>query len=445
MIEPSSNWRRRFRIYPIWIEAAAEILSRTLASPLPADRVLRKFFRQHPQMGKRDRTFVADSVYGVLRWWRRLEHAAGERAEDRKFLVTLYLRLFGYGERVLDLPLNQADEAALEAAAMRFREPTLPGDPGAAIGIAYSLPDWLVAAWLEVSPCDLVEARCKALKEPAPLVLRANTLKADRPTLERRLLEEGFPTRRAVYSPVGLVVERKGFVYGTRAFRQGWFEVQDEGSQLIGFLTEAKPGQVVVDGCAGGGGKTLHLAAMMEDRGELHAFDVSQSRLRQLQRRARRAGVRSVRVRILSQGEPARGARSPLAELKGRADLVLLDAPCSGTGVLRRNPDAVWKLTSGRIAELVREQRSILEAYCALLKPGGRLVYATCSLLLQENEAVIEEFSERHPEFAVHSAQEILERQGISVPGQHDQFLRLDPALHATDGFFGAVLIRKSD
>ncbi|GIW52087.1 MAG: NOL1/NOP2/Sun family protein [Gemmatimonadales bacterium] len=396
-------------------------------------------------MGKRDRAFVAEAVFGVLRWWRRLRHAAGERSEDRKLLVLLYLELFGYGDSALDLPVAPGERSALEDAVLRFREPALPHDPVADIGIVHSLPDWLVAAWLETLPQEVVEARCKALKEPAPLAVRANPLKADRDAVQRRLLEEGFPSRPAFYSPLGLVLEGKGFVYGTGSFREGWFEVQDEGSQLIGFLAEAKPGQVVVDGCAGGGGKTLHLAAMMEDRGELYAFDVSGSRLRQLAARARRAGVRSVRLRVLPRGEPAGRGRSVLDELRGRADVVLVDAPCSGTGVLRRNPEAAWKLTGERIGQLVREQQAILEAYAPLVRPGGRLVYATCSLLPQENEAVVERFLECHPEFALQSAVAVLERQGISVPGQYDLFLRLDPAVHGTDGFFGAVLIRKSD
>jgi 16S rRNA (cytosine967-C5)-methyltransferase len=395
-------------------------------------------------MGKRDRAFVAEAVFGVLRWWRRLRHAAGERSGDRRFLVLLYLQLFGYGDSDLDLPLAPGERAGLEDAARRFKEPALPGDPVAAVGIEYSLPDWLVAAWLEKMPQDAVEARCKALKEPAPLAVRVNTLKADRDAVQRRLREEGFPSRPAFYSPVGLVLEGKGFVYGTRSFREGWFEVQDEGSQLIGFLTEAKPGQVVVDGCAGGGGKTLHLAAMMEDRGELYALDVSGCRLRELRVRARRAGVRSVRVGVLPRVESGGGGVSVLGELRGRADVVLVDVPCSGTGVLRRNPEAAWKLTGDRISELVREQRAILDAYAPLVKGGGRLVYATCSLLPQENEAVVEGFLERHGEFAPVSAVEVLGRQSISVPGQRDRFLRLDPALHATDGFFAAVLVRSS-
>jgi 16S rRNA (cytosine967-C5)-methyltransferase len=396
-------------------------------------------------MGKRDRSFVADAVYGALRWLRRLEYAAGERKGDRKFLVLLYLRIFGYGDTQLDLPVGPSERSALEVAAQRFQEPQLPDDPAAAMGIAYSLPQWLVAAWMDSLPRETMEARCRALKEPAPLVLRVNTLKAGRDALRQRLLEEGFPSRPAVYSPIGLVLQSKGFVYGTRAFSAGWFEVQDEGSQLIGFLTEAKPGQVVVDGCAGGGGKTLHLAAMMEDRGELYAFDVSESRLRELEVRARRAAVRSIRTQVLSRAEPVRGGQFALAELRGRADAVLVDAPCSATGVLRRTPDLAWKLTVNRIAELAEKQKAIVEAYAPLVKPGGRLVYATCSLLPQENEAVVEEFLERHPEFAVESASEVLARQGIALPAQHDRFLRLDPGVHGTDGFFGAVLIRSRD
>lgn len=442
MSEKTPRPSSRLRVYPVWVAAAAELFEEILGSPLAADAVVRRFFRRHREMGKRDRGFVTEVAYGVLRWWRRLAHAAGERAQDRPFLVLLYLKVFGFGGVELDLPVGAPELEALEAAALRFRNPPLPDDPRRSIGIAYSLPDWLVATWLEVLPREAVEARCAALNEPGPLVLRVNTLKADRESVRQQLLEEGFSSVPAQYSPVGLLLEEKGFVYRTEAFRRGLFEVQDEGSQLISLLTEAEPDQVVVDACAGGGGKTLHLAALMRSRGDLYASDVRQRALRELERRARRAGARNIRIIPLTGAGPSNAVAPEIQRLQGKADAVLVDAPCSGTGVLRRNPEVAWKLTPQLLAKFTEEQARILANYAPLVRPGGRLVYATCSLLPQENEHRVRAFLEQHPDFSLVPAPEVLARQGVSLPGQTDAFLRLEPASVGTDGFFAAVLVR---
>ncbi len=425
------------RVYPVWIEAVATLLREIFCSPLPADTVLQQFFQKHRKMGKRDRAFVAETVYGMLRHYRRLAHAAQLWGDDLRFLTLLYLKVFGFGEVALDLPVRPAESGVLEAAAWRFREPELPDDPVAALGILYSLPDWLVAAWMEVLPRKAVEARCAALKEPAPLTIRVNTLKADRETVRQRLLAEGFSSRPTPYSPVGLILEEKAFIFRTRAFQEGLFEVQDEGSQLISLLTEARPGQVVVDGCAGGGGKTLHLAALMKGKGRLYAFDIHEARLRALRPRTRRADVHNIRLHVLPHNRA-----SIVRRLYGKVDVVLVDVPCSGTGVLRRNPDAAWKITPERVAVLVEQQRQILKAYAPLVQPGGRLVYATCSLLPAENEQQVHAFLKEHSEFMLIPAADVLARQGVNVPHQQDAFLRIEPALHGTDGFFAAVLVR---
>lgn len=427
------------RVYPVWIEAVGTVLQEIFCSPLPADTVLQQFFRKHRKMGKRDRAFVAETVYGMLRHYRCLAYAARRRANDLRFLTLLYLNVFGFDQALLDLPVRPSERSALEAAARRFRDPSLPDDPVAALGLRYSLPDWLVAAWLDTLPREAVEARCAALKRPAPLTIRVNTLKTDRKTVRQRLLAEGFPSRPTPYSPVGLILEEKAFIFRTRAFQEGLFEVQDEGSQLISFLTEAQPGQVVVDGCAGGGGKTLHLAALMQGKGRLYAFDIHKGRLQELRPRARRADVHNIRLHVLPHNRA-----SIVRRLYGKADVVLVDAPCSGTGVLRRNPDAAWKMTPARVTALVEQQRQILDAYAPLVRPGGRLVYATCSLLPAENEQQVHAFLERHPNFVLVPATDVLSRQGIVLPHQRDAFLRVEPATHGTDGFFAAVLLRRS-
>lgn len=425
------------RVYPGWIKAVATALREILHVPLPADILLQRFFRKHREMGKRDRAFVAETVYGMLRHYRRLAYAAHRQANDLHFLTLLYLEIFGFEGAKLDLPLRPSERSALAAAVRRFQQPTLSEDPIEALGILYSLPNWLVATWLEALPRTNVEARCSALKTTAPLTIRVNTLKTDRETVWQRLFAEGFPSRPTPYSPVGLILEEKAFIFRTRAFQEGLFEVQDEGSQLISLLTEVRPGQVVVDGCAGGGGKTLHLAALMQGKGRLYAFDVHKDRLQELRPRARRADVHNIRLHVLPHNQ------APIVRrLYGKVDVLLVDVPCSGSGVLRRNPDAAWKITPERVAALVEQQRQILEAYAPLVRPGGRLVYATCSLLPAENEHQVYAFLEKHPEFTMISAAEVLARQGITLPHQCDAFLRLEPATHGTDGFFAAVLHR---
>ncbi|MGZ6140290.1 MAG: RsmB/NOP family class I SAM-dependent RNA methyltransferase, partial [Myxococcaceae bacterium] len=256
--------------------------------------------------------------------------------------------------------------------------------------------------------------------------------------LQERLRSEGVEARETPLSPLGLFLETHQNAFALPSFREGLFELQDEGSQLLGLLVDAPPTRVV-DACAGAGGKTLQLAAQMKNRGELFALDIDARRLEELKRRARRDGVHNVRIRPIPPSGPEVAAA--LSDITERADRVLVDAPCSGTGTYRRKPDARYRLTEAMLAQHVERQHMLLDQFAPLVRKGGRLVYGTCSVLSEENEAVVAWFLERHPGFrAVPPADRIGAELGAKVTT--GDFLRLSPARHGTDGFFGAMLLR---
>jgi 16S rRNA (cytosine967-C5)-methyltransferase len=237
---------------------------------------------------------------------------------------------------------------------------------------------------------------------------------------------------------MGLWLETRMNAFALESFREGLFELQDEGSQILGMLVDAPPTRVV-DACAGAGGKTLQLAAQMKNRGDLHALDVDEGRMDELRKRTRRDGVHNVRTQLIPAEAPA--VDEALAPLKGKADRVLVDAPCSGTGTYRRKPDARYRLNPEDLANHVARQKTLLERFSTLVKPGGRLIYGTCSILREENEAVVEDFLSRHPDFSVRPVTEQLGPE-LGPKVSRGPFLRLAPHTHGTDGFFGAILVR---
>jgi 16S rRNA (cytosine967-C5)-methyltransferase len=286
--------------------------------------------------------------------------------------------------------------------------------------------------------CAAAERAAEAMNERAPLTVRVNGFKGDREQLRARLAQEGVQSSPTPLSPLGLVLDTHTNVFSLESFRDGWFEIQDEGSQLLGLLVDAPPTKVV-DACAGAGGKTLQLAVQMKNRGDLYALDIHEARIEALRKRARRDGVHNVRSQIIPPEGPE--AEETLAPLHGKADRVLVDAPCSGTGTFRRKPDARYRLTPEMLAEHVARQKALLERFCKLVKPGGRLIYGTCSVLREENEAVVEDFLAKHPDFSVRPVtQELGPELGAKV--SQGPYLRLAPHLHGTDGFFGAILVR---
>ncbi len=408
------------RLSPPLLAAVERALTDVLRLDRPADSALRAFFKANERLGRRDRGLVAETVFDVLRHRRRYAHQAQSlRGPLPRRLAWLSLAL-RYGEAVIPgLRADAADEDALRRA--------LATDPGGLPQpVRLSLPDWLHAELLEQAraeggamPHAAVERLGVALLRPAPLDLRANLLKTDRDALRATLAAADVESEPVEGCATALRVHGKPALERLAAFERGEFEVQDVGSQRLVEFCAPRRGQTIVDFCAGAGGKTLALAAAMRSSGQVYACDVSNARLQRLKPRLARSGATSVQPFGLdSEHDPK------LRRLAGRADLVLVDAPCSGTGTLRRNPELKWRMQPPAIDELNARQASILEAAARLVKRGGTLVYATCSLLRRENEAVVEAFSGRHT--------------GFSDP----VVLRIRPDIDDSDGFFAARWVR---
>lgn len=412
---------------PLLVQAT-QALGAVLCMEHPADAALSRYFREHPTLGQRDRAFVAETIYGVLRRLRWLRRLAGAEATPRQLLLAWLARGEGW-------PLRHFEDVTAPAerewiAGLKARDV----DEGSLAERA-DLPDWLVERLLCLTDEAGLLALARSLNRPAPLDLRANLIKTDREALLARLQADGIAAEAGALSPHAIRVAGKPALHKHPAFLDGSFEVQDQGSQLLSFLVQPKRGEMVVDFCAGAGGKTLHLGAMMRSTGRLYALDVSERRLAKLKPRMARAGLTNVHPVCIAHEHDAR-----IKRLAGKADRVLVDAPCSGLGTLRRNPDLKWRQSPQSVAEMVAKQGSILAAAARLVRPGGRLVYATCSLLAEENDGVVDAFLAQHPDFQAVSAQDILAKQGIAL--DTGLRLRLSPASHDTDGFFAAVLER---
>jgi 16S rRNA (cytosine967-C5)-methyltransferase len=390
-----------------------------------------RYFRAHRNMGARDRAEVAETVYGCLRARRLLEQVCGREGASSEDLIAAQLLIGrGLSARALEEMRYSGDARALAQRARELDPRQLP------LAVRTSLPDWLAARWVAQLGESEVEALAAALAVPASVDLRANSLLATRDEVIAALAAEGHAAEPTPFSPLGVRLRKRAPLFQTEAFRKGLFEVQDEGSQLVSLLVDPRPRERVVDLCAGGGGKTLHMGALMGNSGTVVAMDTHARRLHETRRRLARASLHNVRlIAIESENDPH------VKRLRGTIDRVLVDAPCSGTGTLRRNPDAKWRDID--VEALAALQRRILDAAAELVKPGGRLVYATCSLLREENEAVVEAFLHERPDFAALSARAILEHWNVSVPDV-DLYLRLFPHRHATDGFFVAALERRS-
>lgn len=411
---------------PPLVDATVQVLREVLTLSRPADVGLSQFFRARPKLGGRDRAFIAEAVFGVLRHLRSLEHLAGGR-EPRRLLLAWLARHGGHNLREFE-PLGDAEELAwlrdVKAADLAALPPA----------VRLDLPDWLHARLHDLYG-ETLDALVAALNRPAPLDLRVNALRADRAAVQARLAADGIRAEPTPWSPWGLRVQGKPAINRHPLFLDGTFEVQDEGSQLLALLTGARRGEMVCDFCAGAGGKTLALGAMMKNTGRLYAFDVSDKRLARLKPRLARSGLSNVHPIHIGGETDARVKR-----LSAKFDRVLVDAPCSGLGTLRRNPDLKWRQTPQTVAELTAKQATILTAAAGLVKPGGRLVYATCSLLPEENEAIVAAFLDAHPEYRQQPVGPILASQHIDLA--MEEVLRLDPARHGTDGFYAAVLER---
>ena len=417
------------RFTPALFAHAEAVLGQLLRFDHPADAVVSRYFREHRQLGHADRAFVAETVFAVLRRGRSIEaRCAGQLSDRRRLLATLAV-VRGWSQREL-APVLKANEEGWLAEVKAMSDADWPA------AVRCDLPDWLYERLAVQFGADVVPVLARAMNQSAPLDLRVNTLKTDRDTLLAKLAADDIAAQPGALSPLAVRLRDKPALAKHPLFLDGAFEVQDEGSQLLGFLLEPKRGEMVVDFCAGAGGKTLLLGALMRNTGRLYAFDVSDKRLANLKPRLARSGLSNVHPARIEHERDQK-----IKRLAGKADRVLVDAPCSGLGTLRRNPDLKWRQDEKSIAELTVKQASILDAASTLVRPGGRLVYATCSLLAEENDAIVAAFLEKHPDFSLLPANGILGKQGIACDGD---VLRLLPHKHNTDGFFAAAMERKA-
>ncbi len=407
------------KIHRTLVEAVANALSGIFQSGWYADKAIERLLKSDPRWGSRDRAFVAENTYEIVRWWRLVKEIGGlGKWEIEKLTESNFIRLVGvnlllknlhsptFGFELPDFPefagLNQKDVQEQRDSWVTDRKTT------------QSIPDWLD----EQGVAELGEkwdAEITALNFPASVVIRANTLKTSRSDLKKMMLSEGWDSSETPLAPDALVLKKRGNIFQNQIFLKGFFEVQDAGSQCIAPFLHAEPGMRVVDACAGAGGKTLHLAALMENKGSIIALDTEAFKLEELRKRARRNGAHII------QGRPIESTKT-IKRLHGTADRLLLDVPCSGLGTLRRNPDAKWKLSPEFLEKVRGTQAEILRSYSKILRPGGQLVYATCSIFPSENERQVAQF------LAENTAFKMLEERKIL------------PSEHGFDGFYMARL-----
>lgn len=412
-----------------------------------SDRALEYVLRTKRHLYSNERRAVAERVYSLLRHQLLVDFLAGKAFKGFESLGSTRKDLFRLAvSQVLDgdpadgvgraLSLSADEVGALKAAPTYQRDlERMP--PTTRLSIEASMPMFF-AKKLQAELGDDALTAARAMNVRGPLCVRVNTLKITREALADRLAQEEVITQPTKLSPFGLILETRQNAYSLPSFKEGLFEIQDEGSQLLGMIVDAPP-RKVIDACAGAGGKTLQLAAQMKNRGELFALDVDERRLEDLRQRARRDGVHNVRVQLIPPDDsPA--LTQALSKLQG-VERVLIDAPCSGSGTYRRKPDARYKLDEAMLAEHVARQKMLLGRFATLVKPGGRVVYGTCSVLRDENEAVVEDFLSNNNDFRVAPAGQWL-GEALASTCTRDGMLRLYPHRHGTDGFFGAVLER---
>jgi 16S rRNA (cytosine967-C5)-methyltransferase len=413
------------------LDTCAELLRDVLSFKQPADAVVSNAFHRNHNLGPRERHTLAETVYAVLRRRLLYQHLAqsGSGPMERR------LAALGWAGEPSFL------EAARDSCEQRWLKKARAIDVQTlAPKLRHNLPDWLAQPLQAQLGEEGFWALVASMDAPAGLDLRVNTFKAKREAVQQALVDAGIKARPTPYSPWGLRVLGKPPLQKLGVFKQGEVEVQDEGSQLLALLTGASRGQMVADFCAGAGGKTLALGAMMRNTGRLYAFDVSGHRLDALKPRLARSGLSNVYPAQIAHERDDR-----IKRLAGKLDAVLVDAPCSGLGTLRRNPDLKWRQSPQAVDELVAKQTAILAGAARLLKPGGRLVYATCSLLQRENEGVCDAFTQSTTDFVPVSALDVLTAAKVEHAEKLVEAgnLRLWPHLHSTDGFFAAFWQRK--
>ena len=374
-----------------------------------ADKVLERLLKAHKKWGSADRQVVSEIFYDIVRWKKRLEYYMGEGTKPSNIynLILAYL----LWKKVKYKKFDEFDGIKTGGILSKLDKKTFPTK-----AIEHSVPDWL-AGLFEKELGAKWEKEMSALNEQAPVILRANSLKISAENLVEILKEEGVNSFVLRGYPDAVQLEEKKNVFLTSAFKEGFFEVQDASSQKIAELLDVKEGMRVVDACAGAGGKTLHIAALMKNKGQIIALDIYEWKLAELKRRAKRAGSFNIETRFIEDNKV-------IKRLHNTADRLLIDAPCSGLGVLKRNPDSKWKIDEDFINRIKTEQESILQNYSKILKKGGKMVYATCSILPSENGEQVRKFLAENTEFALVKEENIMPSDGY-------------------DGFYMALIERK--
>ncbi len=406
-------------------------------SDRPADRIIDYFFRERKYLGSKDRRFISETIYGMLRHRTRIDWGIASSGVSASPLFQCLTYLVLDHKMSIQQIASEVNVTEEELAAVEQHVNAVPvmKTGREAMAVQYSFQEWMLEEWERTVGTDQLASLCGILNTQAPMTMRVNTLKISRDECRRRLADEGVETETTELSPFGLNLKRRINLFQLQSFKDGLFEVQDEGSQLLALLVDPKPKSKVIDACAGAGGKALALAAIMENRGEIFALDVHSFRLDELQKRVRRSGVDTIRTTVIRENET-------IEQFVGFADYVLVDAPCTGTGTIRRNPGMKWTVSQTMVAELCVKQSSILELNSAYVKSGGRLVYATCSLIRRENQDVVEQFLTAHPEFELVEPSAVLARYDLSHIAR-GKYFQLMPHQNNTDGFFAAVMKRK--
>ncbi|MFN4971661.1 MAG: RsmB/NOP family class I SAM-dependent RNA methyltransferase [Bacteroidota bacterium] len=398
------------KLHKLLFEAVVKNCDDIFNQSLYADKVIEYCLKSHRQWGSRDRAFVASHTYDLVRWKRLLQYVTFTTDRTDKAALWLMLGALRIWRNQQMADWSEWKNLNAHSVLKRFAESEH------LLAVMHSIPDWLQQLG-EAELHTKWNAEMKALNELAPLCIRVNTLKTTKVKLKSLLQESDIDCMEATDAPDALILKKRTNLFNSPLFAQGYFEVQDVASQLVAPFMQVMPGMRVIDACAGAGGKTLHIASLMQNKGKIIALDSEAWKLDELSKRARRAGVDCIETRPLTDAKI-------LKRLANTADRLLLDVPCSGLGVLRRNPDAKWKMTPEFIARIRETQLTILQEYTVMLKPGGKLVYATCSILPSEDEDQVRNFLSRNTEYT-------LEEEHRTWPSDDK------------DGFYMARLLKK--
>ncbi|MBL7931320.1 MAG: RsmB/NOP family class I SAM-dependent RNA methyltransferase [Bacteroidia bacterium] len=395
------------KLYKNLVNAVAQILQEIFTKNRYADKAIEWQFKNNPQWGSRDRKFIAEGVYDIVRNFRLYSELA-ESKNNFWFITAVWLV-----NKNIQLP-DWAEFKHVNSAAILDHKSRLEKN----LPVYHSYPDWLWEMGEAELGKDLWQEEAISMNKLAPVFLRANTLKTNRIKLLEALMNDNIQTEIVTNTKDAVKLVKRENVFQSRLFKEGWFEVQDAGSQLITEFLDPQPGDLVIDACAGAGGKSLHMAALMQNKGKIISMDVEAWKLDELKKRARRAGVSTIETRVIQNSET-------IAALQKKADKVLLDVPCSGTGVIKRNPDTKWKLSKEGIEATKEIQKNILNNYSKMIKPGGYLVYSTCSILPSENNLQTSAFLSNHSDYSLVKEKTILPHEGF-------------------DGFYMALLKRNA-